>query len=45
MKTITGTEATSERMFDCMDGWTSKFTLDNGKEVGGPVNLYNDAED
>ena len=39
MKTVIGTEATPEKMFECMEGWTSKFTLDNGQVVGGPVDL------
>ncbi len=41
MKTIIGTDATPENLFKCMDGWTSKFTI-NGKDVGGAVDLYND---
>lgn len=41
MKTIIGTEATPERMFDIIDGWTSQFEI-NGKKVGGTVDLYND---
>src|SRR6187551_3152433 len=42
MKTIIGTDPSTENMFKCMEGWTSKFTLPNGKVVGGVVDLYND---